>query len=242
MNFMVRPSKSFLFDFLEGKLKKFNQGIGLDAASADFKNRKFFQTEKYFGLDIDLAVLKSGVAKYNDDRTFGLYADLTNLESLPENSVEVLVSTNTLYSLPLDSRIGAIEGLCRLVAPKGWFFCELSLDNKFSQCLVVIKKYFKKVKVIYYKNIFSQAYENFFERDGYLGSHPIAGLRPFRFGSWLISRLEYLTNRFPSLNKEVIVIAQEKNNQDKKNDFNLDNLPIINEKIYQLKKYYVYPK
>jgi len=154
---------------------------------------------------------------------------------LPENSVDVLVSTNTLYSLVLENRIRAITGLCRLAAPNGWFFCELSLDNEFQPALILIKKYFKKIKVIYYKNIFSRFYEGIFEKNGYLGSHPIAGLKIFRLLAWLISRLEYLTNRFPNLNKEVIIIAQEKNNQTKKNDFNLDNLPLIDQKIYQLK-------
>lgn len=235
MNFMVRPSKSFLFDFLESKLKKFNQGIGLDVASGDLKNRRFFKTEKYFGLDIDLEALKSGIVKYNDNKTFGLYADLTRLEGLPRNSIDVLVSTNTLYSLAPEARIKAIEGLCRLVKPKGWFFCGLSLDNEFNQCLMLIKKNFKKVEIIYYKNIFSQTYEKIFEKNGYLGSHPIAGKKPFRLLSWLISRLEYLTGKFASLNEEVIIIAQEKINQNGENNFNLDNLPIINKRIYYLK-------
>jgi len=53
MNFMVRPSKSFLFDVLEKELKTITCGIGLDAASAHFKNRRMFKTDQYYGLDID---------------------------------------------------------------------------------------------------------------------------------------------------------------------------------------------
>ena len=231
---MVRPSKSFLFDFLEGKLKKFNQGIGLDAASADFKNRKFFKTEKYFGLDIDLEALKSGIAKYNDDKTFGLYADLTRFEGLPENSVDVLVSTNTLYSLPVESRIKVIDNLSHLTTPDGYLFCHLCLDHDFQKCLDVIKQNFNKVEIIYFRNIFSRAYEKIFEKDGYLGSHPIAGRKLFRLLAWLISRLEYLTKKFIWLNSEVVIIGHKKPAPNQKNIFDLSEASIISPKLHDL--------
>src|SRR3989344_1329674 len=198
MNFMVRPSKSFLFDVLEKRLSLLDGEVGLDAASADFKNRRMFKTKKYFGLDINLVSLKEGLAKYQTDEvTFGLCGNLVNLAALPVDSVDVIVSTNTLYRLSADQRMVAINNLIKLTAPNGYFFCELSIDPSLAQIIGLFKSNFKNVRIIYYKNIFSLAYEKIFEKDGYLGSHPIAGRKPFRLLAWLISRVEFVTQFFP---------------------------------------------
>ena len=66
INANPRPSKSFLYDLLESKLRTIRGQVGLDAASAHFKNRTFFKTRQYYGLDIDLAGLRKGIQKYND--------------------------------------------------------------------------------------------------------------------------------------------------------------------------------
>src|SRR3989338_6326754 len=100
MNFMVRPSKSFLFDMLERQLRNTAGDIGVDAGAADLKNRKMFKTQKYFGLDIDLDGLRKGVQKHSDGATFGILADLTKLDALPDNSVDVVVTTNPQHCNP----------------------------------------------------------------------------------------------------------------------------------------------
>ena len=234
MNFCVRPSKSFLFDILEKRLKKITHGVGLDAASASFKNRRMFKTDFYYGLDNNLSLLQKGVKQNKLDNILGIYGDLTNLDLLPNNSIDVVVSTNTLYCLPLNKRIIAIDNLCRLVSPEGYFFCQLTLNNDFKREIDIIKTKFDNVKIIYYCNIFSRAYEWIFEKDGYLGSHPIAGLKLFRLLAWLISRLEYLTCFFSFLNKHVFIICTDKKNCHKKNAFKLSHLSLVEERIYNL--------
>jgi len=235
MNFMVRPSKSFLFDELERRLSKIKKGVGLDAACAGFKNRKMFKTEKYIGLDINLDALRQGV--YNlpvAAGAYGLWADLTNLAKLPSNSFAVVVSTNTLYGLPAEKRRAAMEGLCRLVAPDGSFFCDSENDSELAESLKVLKKNFSQLKIIYFKNIISQAYEKLFEKQGDLGWHKIAGLKPFRLLAWLISRLEYLTGNFQFLNKQVFIICQNKIGAAEKNVLDLNRLPLVEKNIYSL--------
>jgi len=234
MNFCVRPSKSFLFDILEKRLKKITHGVGLDAASASFKNRRMFKTDFYYGLDNNLSLLQKGAIQNKLDNILGIYGDLTNLDLLPNNSIDVVVSTHTLHCLPPDKRIIAIDNLCRLVSPAGYFFCELPIDKDLGKMMAIIKARFNSVKIIYYRNIFSRLYEWIFEKDGYLGSHPIAGLRPFRLFAWLLGRLEYLTYFSKSLNKHIFIICTNKKNSNKKNAFKLSHLSLVEERIYNL--------
>jgi len=234
MNFCVRPSKSFLFDILEKRLKKITHGVGLDAASASFKNRRMFKTDFYYGLDNNLSLLQKGVKQNKLDNILGIYGDLTNLDLLPNNSIDVVVSTNTLHCLPPDKRIIAIDSLCRLVSPAGYFFCGLPIDKDLEKTMAIIKARFNNIKIIYYCSIFSRFYEWIFEKDGYLGSHPIAGLKLFRLFAWLISRLEYLTCHFKFLNKHSFIICTNKKDSNKKNAFKLSHLSLVEERIYNL--------
>ncbi len=233
MNFLVRPSKIFLFDILEKNLKQIRHGIGVDAGSASMKNRRMFNTDVYYGIDINLASLQKGLKIYDSENTFGILADLTNLKSLPLNSADVVVSTNTLYCLPIEKRIGAIKNLCGLISPKGRLMCQLPNDAHLKKITDIFCNNFQKVKIIYFRNFFSGFYEWVFAKEGFLGSHPVAGLKPFRLLAWLISRMEYLTRFLPFLNSQVFIIVSDKKNAEKKNEFKI--LEIISEnKIYDL--------
>jgi SAM-dependent methyltransferase len=234
MYFMIRPSKSFLFNFLERRLRRFNYGIGLDAGANNFKNRKMFKTEKYFGLDINKDALKSGLEKNNSSNTFGILADLEKLDLLGNNCIDVIVSTNTLYSLPLDKRVRAIENLCRLTAPDGYFFCELLNNNELTAVLEVLSDSFINIKKIYYKNYTSRLYESIFEKDGYLGSHKIAGTRPFLLFARLISYLEYLTCFWGPINKEIILVCNQKRTPCSKKEINLPESRLIGDRFYDI--------
>jgi len=210
MNLMVRPSKTFLYDLLEKELSLASGEIGLDAASANFKNRKMFKTKYYYGLDYDLELLKQGLAKYQDPNTFGIQADMANLKGVADGSIDIVVSTNTLYQLPPDRRSRALSELIRICRPDGRFLCELILDPGFDTLLAIIKAHFSAIDVIYYRNPLSRIYEWIFERNGNLGSHPIAGMRLFRLLAWALSRIESLTCNIRSLNRRAFIKASEK--------------------------------
>lgn len=232
MNFLVRPSKIFLFDILEKNLKQIKHGIGIDAGSASMKNRRMFKTDVYYGIDIDLAGLQKGLKIYDSKNTFGILADLTNLKPLPLNSADVVVSTNTLYCLPIEKRIDAIKNLCGLTSPKGRLMCQLPNDAHFKKIMDIFHNNFQKVKIIYFRNYFSRFYEWIFAKEGFLGSHPVAGLKPFRLLAWLISRLEYLTCFFVFPNTQIFIIACKKK-EGQKNEFKISEKNLEN-RIYNL--------
>jgi len=236
MNFFTRPSKCFLFDILESKLKSIESEIGLDAGSSNFKNRRWFKTKKYYGLDINLDSLKNGLAKYNPDpRAFGLCADVTKLKTLPANSVDLIVSTNTLYALPPSDRLSAIQQLADLTAPNGRFICEFSLKNDSNLIINLLKNKFDQIKIIYYKNIISYCYEKIFERQGFLGHHPIASSRPMRLFAWLLSRLEFISCHFKTGNQQIIIDCNHKKTPpNSKQNFDLSKFELINSRIYQI--------
>ncbi|PIS05291.1 MAG: hypothetical protein COT81_01895 [Candidatus Buchananbacteria bacterium CG10_big_fil_rev_8_21_14_0_10_42_9] len=233
MNLVIRPSKAYLFDRLEKELKKFTYGVGIDAASANFKNRKMFKTDRYYGIDSDLAALKNGVEKYNSGNTFGIYADMKKLDALPSGSAEVVVSTNSLDHLPGQDKIVAIEHLCRITAKPGELLFQLSMDNLFPDAIKMAQKYFSNVKIVYYKNLASRLYESIFERKGDLGSHPIAGLRPFRLFAWLISRLEFLTGFTKIGNQQALVFCKNKKGDLPESNFDLSKIS-ADGRIYSL--------
>jgi hypothetical protein len=230
----IRPSKNFIFPVLQKELSKIKGKIGLDAASAGMKNRHMFKTNMYIGLDIDRTSLEIGLKKYPDSKTFGLYTDIANLDAVTKNSVDIVVSTNTLDYLPLQKRLRAIAGLSRITTPEGSLVCELSLSANFDEELKLLENNFNSVKKIYYKNFISYVYEHLFEKDGYLGSHPIAGFMPFRILSWLLSRLEYLTCSFRIQNHHALLICKNKKTTDQRQEFDFENLQKISDRLYSL--------
>ncbi|NUM25123.1 MAG: methyltransferase domain-containing protein [Candidatus Buchananbacteria bacterium] len=239
MNFMVRPSKSFLFDLLESKLCRLSGEVGLDAACDNMKNRRMFKTKKYIGLDINLETLIKVSSKstvLQSQQLYSVHADMANLNGLTKNSCDVVVSTNTIYQIPKNLQANVILNLCEMVNSRGTFICELSLNDQFDELLAIIKKYFVKMQIYYYKNWLSQKYEKIFERDGYLGSHPIASKKFFRFLAWLISRGEFLTYRNRRGKKHAVIIATARH-EAKDEVFSLSGVPIVAGNIYSLFEY-----
>lgn len=232
MRFLPRPSKIFIFDMLERELGRYPGEIGLDAGSAQFKNRNLFKTKMYYGLDYDLSALRKGLLEFNIN-TRGILADLQHIENLPSDSVNTVVSTNTLYHLPEESICRAIAELSRVTRPDGVFILELPLDGKFDVRHKELSRHFTDIRNIYYKNIISRAYEYIFEHNGELGSHVIAGSRPFLVLSWLISRIEYTTCCSRFFNKHVLIIATKKSKNTGAQSFDLGDFPLIDGKIYE---------
>ena len=209
MSITIRPSKMFLYEVLARELGKARSGYGLDAAAADMKNRWMFKTDAYVGLDIDAARLEAGLRRAGPGpAAWALEADMTGRVPLPDGFFQAVVSSNTLYCLSEPARLAAIAELARLTAPGGVLLCETPIDDDAARLLA---EAFRDVHAVYFKNPFSRFYERLFEDDrGWLGSHPIAGARPFRLLAWLISRLEYLTAGSRSMNAHVLYVCRGK--------------------------------
>lgn len=232
---MVRPSKTFLFDVLEKKLKTARGSVGIDAGSGDFKNHKMFKTDYYYGLDIDFVALQKGLEKFSGEKTLGFLADLTVLDKLPNDIADVVVCTNTLYAIPYELRLKAVTNLCGLVKNNGSIMLEFLIDESLDSVLNIIKKKFSKCQVLFYRNPISRFYEGIFEKNGYLGSHPVASKKPFRILSWCLSRIEFLTCKFKKINQHSFILAYGKREKGSDNTVDFPNLEKIGERLYNLR-------
>jgi len=231
---VIRPSKIFLFEVLRKSIQSHPCAISLDAGAAGFKNRWMFLHGSYYGLDLDLQRLRTGLASTSGtSNTFGIHADVSHLEALPTGSVGCVVSTNTLYCLPPEDRLRAIQQLCELTSPDGIMLIELSCDEAFAQEVDIAKRYFTSVEIFYFKNIFSRWYEHFFEKNGFLGSHPIAEKKPFKAIAWLFSRVEYLTRNSAKLNRHTLLRCAKKRDQ-AAHPFDLSRIPRLDERLFTL--------
>lgn len=238
MNFCLRPSKTFQFDVLENELSKFTGEIGIDAASETMKNKKMFRTKMYYGLDMNLDFLKQGLKKNKLEDTFGIWSDIAKLDQLPSNSVDIIVSTNTLNILPKENQIIALKHLCRLNAPQGGLIFNYSTNETkktpLTEMVENARSYFKKIKIIYTGNYISRVYEKIFEKEGWLGSHTIAGTKPFLLISWIISRLEYLTCHTSFGNSSALIICTDKKTTAPKNKFDTSQLKMIDKNLFNI--------
>lgn len=236
MNFCLRPSKTFQFDILENELSKLTGEVGLDAASETMKNRKFFKTKLYYGLDINLELLKNGLKKNNSDNTFGIWADIAKIDLLPSNSADAVVSTNTLYMLPKEKQLTAVKNLCRITTPEGHLIIDCPAKDKslLGDFKLNLNNYFEEIKIIYTDNLLSRAYEKIFEKNGWLGSHPIAGTKTFLLISWLISRFEYLTSCVPFGNAYAIIFCSKKKTTEPKKKFDTSQFKIIDKNLFNI--------
>ena len=206
MRLLARPSKIFLFNILESELKKVMSGDGLDAASADFKNRQFFKTDKYYGLDIDLLALERGINRYDDGKTFGILADMTKLDKIPGSTFNVVVSTNTLDHF-VDKAPRTVAELCRVVAPNGTIILHMAINSDIRQILATVRQSFATTKVVYLKNPISKLFESIFETgNGFLTGRS----KLFQLVAWIISRTEYITYHFHFMNEQVAIVGHDK--------------------------------
>lgn len=206
----LRPSKTFQFELLARELRRHRGGFGLDAAAAQMKNRWMFKTDVYVGLDIDEAALLTGMNRASKGpKARVLIADLSDRIPAETGTFRIVVSTNTFSCLGPAARENALSELARVTSADGTFICEIPIDD--GAMLHSLESSFRSVTPIYFKNAFSRSYERMFEdKNGWLGSHPIAGMKPFLLLAWFVSRLEYLTCRFRAGNKHVLYICTGK--------------------------------
>lgn len=231
MNLFTRPSKSFLFDYLESLLSHERGEIGIDAAAERIKNRYMFKTQVYYGIDRDKEALVRGLKSNPGENVIAIHGDLTNLKKIPDSIADVVLSSNTLYQIPDLGRGKAVSELARLADSRGLCILEFTKDSNFPAMLSIVRNIFTDIKIIYFKNPISR----FYERLAY-GNPPkerwLFATIPMRCFSWIVSRLEYLTNKSAKLNTHVLVIARDKKEKKSRNSFVITNLEKIGDRIY----------
>lgn len=152
----LRPSRAYTVRYIYKELKKRKNKIVVDASSAYFKYKKVFGKNEYIGMDIDIELLVQGIN--NNKEGIGFYGDISDL-SLPEGSIDICVSTNTLYSLPINKRLKAISNLSKIT--REMFILHIQNDDDFDTCIDVLKSNFSNVELLFIKNKVSEKYEDF---------------------------------------------------------------------------------
>jgi glycosyltransferase involved in cell wall biosynthesis len=125
----------------------------------------------------------------------------------------------------------AVEELIRVTAPNGILVLELPNDAAFAAALASCQAAFNNVRVRYFKNGISRAYEHLFERNGFLGSHPIASRLPMRLVAGFLSLGEFGLSRIKGANAHAVIIATIKKSQSA-NEFDEAKLKLISSALY----------
>jgi SAM-dependent methyltransferase len=183
----ARPSKRVLFALLEGDLAAITGGTGVDAASANMKNRPLFRTDRYVGVDLSTAELEAGLSLHPG--ATGIVADLSAQE-LPSGFARVCVSTNTFYYLSPAGRLHASQTLTRALEPGGTLLIHAPRADGYQHLLTWLQGAFERVDVVRTRNVLSIAYERLMERGGRFDEHPRSlALRTLARGLALLERL-----------------------------------------------------
>ena len=164
----ITPSKKFLFKNLKSFLKKYKgKNIGIDLASENFKNSRYFKTKKYIGVDIKLKEILFGLKNFNYINSYGILWDITKKNTLGNNFADVVVSTNTLSHIRNSKdKIKAVNNFIEFTSNQGGIFVQAELSDKStSRIISLLQKNFETVRVKYYHNIFSQFFSSIFGRN-----------------------------------------------------------------------------
>lgn len=188
-----RPSKTRLHRLLKkdlGKTQK--EKVAADIAAQNFMNTRFFKNDVYFGVDIDKEALEKGIDSMDEKnyRTDFISAPVSReeisdysskesrqkvavngniLESnlFPSNSINVLVSTNTLMQHHIDPEnyYSIIQNFCDYVAKDGHMYLNMVDDNFTNEIHRYLLSEYENVELIPYNNKISDMWETYLESE-----------------------------------------------------------------------------
>lgn len=148
IRFSPRPHKQFLWLLIayHGRLS-FGKKVGLDAGCANMKNRPYFHTESYIGMDPNPSLLKEGAEKYPDasvvncdvlSAPIGLKADFIHCVQVLVNS-EFKVST-TLSVIQRLVNMTNVRGVLIFNTSRSTLAYESDIDDILAENFATIKK------------------------------------------------------------------------------------------------------
>lgn len=174
-----RPSKIYLYRLFESDLRKFSQcERAADIASADLKNSHLFNSDVYYGVDIDKQVLKTGLEgvgfgktklysgpisdqlmeKHDKKGFYGVQGDIRN-KLFPPNSLDLITSTHTFSHINPSDYSTVINHFNQYLRPGGTLLLQLPDEQYFNNIKQELLSNFETVEVIRYRVPTSVAYE-----------------------------------------------------------------------------------
>lgn len=144
----MRPSKHLCFTMLERDLKAASGENGIDAACQRMRNRKYFKTDNYVGVDIELPFLEKGINSFGPD-VQGVLGDIVELH-MPAACENVVVSTKTLSHMQPDGQVKAARNLSALVRTNGLLIVELPSGQPVKNILEELGPQYARHKAVAY--------------------------------------------------------------------------------------------
>jgi len=193
----ARPSKTFLYQhFAEDMQLSCGKQWGADIACAKLKNRDFFQTQEYLGVDLRAEAFALVSRRHRQGNVHSLVCDLREL-ALKKQSLDFLVSTHTLSHLNPGERLPSLASFVARLRRGGDLifnipFTDQELEDEIDR---VLTPSFASVKKVRYRNFISCWYEmRLADSEGRFTfeGHGFAGRKALAAGSLLISFLEYI--------------------------------------------------
>jgi SAM-dependent methyltransferase len=227
----MRPSKKFFYTLFSSDLSKISVNIAVDAASSEMKNYKYFKAKNYHGIDINYERLKKGLKKHPN--AVAIAYDLRSIKELfPPHSVDLIVSTNTLEHLPSTDQVKLVESFVSLLKHDGTLIFNKHNNESSDPIEHLISESFERVKITYYRNMFSKLIESFVQRkDGYYpNNREMKGhQKVLNFIGFIIERI---LSRFKSVNNAKYFRCQHlKSKHSSNNEFRIliDSAILANE-------------
>ncbi len=180
----ARPSKTYFQSLLSEDIKRFSScDTAADIASNAHQNARYFNSQVYYGVDIDREALHTGVASHspetNTDYVEGpisstsidqqvsaddpyyvsIEGDLRE-QLFPASSLDLIVSSHTMHHIDPEYHYPIIELFCSYLRSNGNLLLQFSNKEWYTNRIRdKLEREFRRVETIEYKTIISDWYE-----------------------------------------------------------------------------------
>jgi hypothetical protein len=157
----LRPSKNALFskliDDIREESRRYNYAA--DISSAHFDHGKYFKSEQYIGVDIDIERLHKGKEKFANNPKYGaVQADIRQPIFQP-NTLGMIVSTHTLGHLNPQEHTAVVEMFIQYLDSGGCLLIQLTDDSPMAEIESLLRESFNCVNKFRYKNKITRIFE-----------------------------------------------------------------------------------
>lgn len=155
-----RPSKTYFYSkFLRDVRAHSNVERAADIASARFDNAEVFESDYYFGVDLDSERLRKGRSRYSDcPSRIAIKADITR-PVFQQESLDLIACSHTLSHLEQSDHVPTVEQLISYLKPGGSLFIQFHEGAFTDDIEETLRESFEEVEVIHYNNSISKAFE-----------------------------------------------------------------------------------
>jgi hypothetical protein len=157
----LRPSKNALYSKLIEDIRREsrNTNIAADMSSAHFDHAKYFNSDEYIGVDIDIGRLRDGKAKYEADADYNaIQADIRQ-QIFQADSLGMIVSTHTLNNLNPENHSQVVDLFIEYLDSGGCLLIQLADDSPRREIERQLRESFEHVSRLDYNNTITRTFE-----------------------------------------------------------------------------------